>query len=104
MHRLAGGETAGRDGERDLPDLGQRRKERPRVEVRLSDGATITADAVVLAAPLGGRLIGKVKPSYVIFASTIVAGVGMYLFTYIDPRSTAINIIVPLMVMAFGRR
>ncbi len=60
------------------------------------------AAALMVAAPLGGRLIGKVKASYVIFASTLVAGIGIYLFSYIDPRSTAIDIIIPLMIMAFG--
>jgi DHA2 family multidrug resistance protein len=60
------------------------------------------AFAMVLAAPFGGRLIGKVKPSYVIFASTFVAGIGLFMFSYIDPRSTAIDLIIPLMVMAFG--
>ncbi len=60
------------------------------------------AIALMAAAPIGGRLIGKVKPSYVIFASTFVAGIGIFLFSYIDPRSTAVDIIIPLCVMAFG--
>ena len=60
------------------------------------------AAALMLAAPLGGRLIGKVKPSYVIAASTFVAGIGLFMFSWIDPRSTAIDLIIPLMVMAFG--
>jgi EmrB/QacA subfamily drug resistance transporter len=60
------------------------------------------AIALMIAAPLGGRLIGKVKPSYVIFASTFVAGVGMFFLGYIDPRSTALDIIIPMCIMAFG--
>ena len=60
------------------------------------------AAALMVAAPLGGRLIGKIKASYVIFASTFVAGIGIYLFSYIDPRSTALDLIIPLMIMAFG--
>jgi nitrate/nitrite transporter NarK len=60
------------------------------------------AIALMVAAPLGGRLIGKVKPSYVIFASTVVCGIGMFLLSYIDPRSTAVDIIIPMCVMAFG--
>jgi EmrB/QacA subfamily drug resistance transporter len=60
------------------------------------------AAAMMLAAPFGGKLIGKVKPSYVIAASTFVAGIGLFMFSYIDPRSTAIDLIIPLMVMAFG--
>ena len=47
-------------------------------------------------------MIGKVKPSYVIFASTLVAGIGMFLLSYIDPRSTALDLIVPLCILAFG--
>jgi DHA2 family multidrug resistance protein len=60
------------------------------------------AAAMLLAAPFGGKLIGKVKPSYVIFASTFVAGLGLFMFSWIDPRSTAIDLIIPLVVMAFG--
>lgn len=60
------------------------------------------AIALMAAAPLGGRLIGKVKPSYVIFASTFVAGIGMYMLAGIDARWTALDIIFPLCVIAFG--
>ncbi|HUC89092.1 MAG TPA: MDR family MFS transporter [Candidatus Paceibacterota bacterium] len=60
------------------------------------------AAAMMLASPLGGMLTGKVQSRYVIFASTIVASVGIFLFTGLDPRSTAIDIIIPLTVMAFG--
>ncbi len=57
---------------------------------------------IMLAAPFGGRLVGRVKPAYVIFASTFVAGIGMYLLSYIDARSTALDIILPLCIMASG--
>jgi len=60
------------------------------------------AAAMLIAAPFGGRLIGKVKPSYVIAASTFVAGIGLFMFSWIDPRSTALDLIIPLVVMAFG--
>ena len=60
------------------------------------------AVALMLAAPIGGRLIGKVEPRYVIMASTFVAGVGLYMFSRLDPRSTALDIIIPLFIMAFG--
>jgi EmrB/QacA subfamily drug resistance transporter len=60
------------------------------------------AVAMMVAAPLGGRLIGKVKPSYVIFVSTFAAGIGMFLLSYIDAASTAIDIALPLSIMAFG--
>ena len=58
--------------------------------------------AMMVAAPLGGRLIGKVKPSYVIFVSTFVAGTGMLLLSLIDAGSTAIDIAIPLAIMAAG--
>jgi DHA2 family multidrug resistance protein len=60
------------------------------------------AVALMIAAPIGGRLIGKVKPSYVIFVSTFFAGVGMYLFTGIDPRGGAWQLMTPLIVTAFA--
>ena len=60
------------------------------------------AGALMLAAPLGGSLTGKISSRYVIFASTLVAAVGLYFFSWLDPKSTAIDIIVPLAIMAFG--
>lgn len=60
------------------------------------------AAAMMIASPIGGMLTGKVKSKYVIFASTIVASIGIFLFTFLDPRSTAIDIIIPLSIMAFG--
>ena len=60
------------------------------------------AAALMLAAPIGGALIGRIEARYVIFASTIVAAIGIYLFTFLDPKSSAIEIIIPLTVMAFG--
>ena len=60
------------------------------------------AAAMMLAAPLGGTLTGKVKAKYIIFASTIVASIGIFLFTGLDPKSTALEIIIPLTIMAFG--
>lgn len=60
------------------------------------------AIAMMVAAPIGGRLIGKVKPSYVIFASTFVAGIGMLFLGAIDPHSTILDISLPMSLMAFG--
>lgn len=61
------------------------------------------AVALMIAAPIGGSLTGRVKPAYVIAASTAVAAVGLYLFAFfIDVRATAIDIMFPLFVMAFG--
>jgi len=60
------------------------------------------AFVMMIAAPLGGNLIGKVQARWIIMISTFVAGIGFYLFSYLDPRSTAIDIIIPMSVMAFG--
>ena len=60
------------------------------------------AAALMLGAPIGGSLTGRVKPSYVIAASTFVAAVGIYWFSYLDPKSTGIDIMIPLAIMAFG--
>lgn len=78
-------------------------------ETYLGDSATQTgllfvplAIALMVAAPLGGQLVGKVKPSYVIFASTLLSGVGIYLLSYIQAASTALDIIVPMCIMSFS--
>src|ERR1035437_1825704 len=60
------------------------------------------AIAMMVASPLGGMLTGKVQTRYIIFVSTLVASIGIFLFTRLDPRSTALDIIIPLGVMAFG--
>ncbi len=61
------------------------------------------AAAMLLASPIGGSLVGRVKASYVIAFSTFVAALGLYLFAvFIDVRATAIDIMFPLFVMAFG--
>jgi EmrB/QacA subfamily drug resistance transporter len=60
------------------------------------------AAALMLAAPIGGALIGKMQSRYVIFASTLVTALGLFLFSHLDPRSTALDLMIPLCVMAFG--
>ena len=57
---------------------------------------------MVLSAPLGGALTGKIKAKYVIFVSTLVASIGLYLFHFLDARSGYLGVIVPLSIMAFG--
>lgn len=59
------------------------------------------AFAMMLGAPLGGRLTGKVEPRYVIALSTLIASIALYWFSFLDPRSTALDIILPLSLMAF---
>lgn len=58
--------------------------------------------SLMIAAPLGGRLIGKVQARYVMSLGTLVAAGGLFLFSYLDPRSTPFAIILPLSIMAFG--
>ncbi|MBV9159530.1 MAG: DHA2 family efflux MFS transporter permease subunit [Candidatus Kaiserbacteria bacterium] len=61
------------------------------------------AGALMLAAPLGGALVGRVKASHVIAISTFIAAFGLYLFAaFIDVRATAFDIMFPLFIMAFG--
>jgi DHA2 family multidrug resistance protein len=60
------------------------------------------AFCLVSGAPIGGSLVGKIQARYVIMVSTFIAGIGLYLFSFIDPRSTAMDLIIPLGVMAFG--
>jgi len=60
------------------------------------------AAALMVGAPLGGRYSGKIQPKYVIAASTAVAAVGLYVFSFLDPRSSSLDIIIPLSIMAFG--
>ena len=60
------------------------------------------AFALMIAAPLGGRLVGRVRPSYVIFASTLATGLAMLLLSGIDARWSALQLALPLSVLAFG--
>ncbi|MBU6390153.1 multidrug efflux MFS transporter [Patescibacteria group bacterium] len=60
------------------------------------------AAGLMIAAPLGGRLTGRSDTRVVIFASTAVAAIGLYLMSFLDARSSAWDIMIPLAVMAFG--
>src|SRR3984957_4416200 len=78
-------------------------------ETYLGDSATQTgflfiplALSLMVAAPLGGRLIGKVRPGVVIFFSTFFCGIGIFFLSYIDAASTPIDIIIPMCIMAFS--
>jgi DHA2 family multidrug resistance protein len=57
---------------------------------------------MMVAAAIGGNLTGKIKSRDVIFISTFIAGLGIYLFSSIDVRSNALDIIWPMSIMAFG--
>lgn len=58
------------------------------------------AFGLLATAPFGGMLTGKVEARWVIFASTVGAAGSIYLFSWLDPKSTALDIIVPLTLMA----
>jgi len=58
------------------------------------------AFGLLLTAPFGGMLTGRVQARYVIFASTALAGIAIFFFSYIDPRSTALALMIPLAGMA----
>jgi EmrB/QacA subfamily drug resistance transporter len=60
------------------------------------------AAAMVAAAAIGGRLVGKFKAKYIIFSSTLVAALGIGIFSSIDARMTAWDLMWPLALMAFG--
>ena len=61
------------------------------------------AAGFMISAPLGGKLIGKIKPNIIIFISTLGAAFGIYLFSVLlDPRSGALDIIIPLSIMALS--
>ena len=60
------------------------------------------AAAMMIASPIGGALTGKFESRYIIFVSTIVASIGIYMLSFLDAKSTAMDIMIPLSVMAFG--
>ena len=60
------------------------------------------AVALMAGAPIGGALMGRVKSKYVIFWSTIVASLGLYLYTHLQPTTTAVELMWPLAILAFG--
>jgi len=60
------------------------------------------AFGMMVAAPLGAQLVGRVRPNIVLFASTLVAAVGLLLFIGLDPRSGPLDIVIPILIMAFG--
>ena len=57
---------------------------------------------MVISSAIGGTLTGKVAPRYILFTSTMIAAIGVYCFSFLDPRSTIYAVIWPLSLMAFG--
>jgi DHA2 family multidrug resistance protein len=60
------------------------------------------AFGMMIAAPIGASFIGKIQPRWVIAVSTVWSGLGLLMFSKIDIRSTPMDIILPLSIMAFG--
>lgn len=60
------------------------------------------AICMVISAALGGNLTGKVKSKYVIYISTTIAALGLSLFAFLDPKSGALGVVIPLCIMALG--
>ncbi|VAW31897.1 hypothetical protein MNBD_CPR01-240 [hydrothermal vent metagenome] len=60
------------------------------------------AVSLMIAATLGGRLVGKIESRYVIFVGTIIATLGIFSLTYIDPRSGPLAIMIPMSILAGG--
>jgi DHA2 family multidrug resistance protein len=58
--------------------------------------------AMMVSSAIGGSLTGKFESRYIIFVSTIIAALGTFMFVGVDAKSTALDLIIPLMVMAFG--
>ncbi len=58
---------------------------------------------MMAVAPFGASMTGKVSARYVIAGSTLVASLGLFLFyVFLDPRSSALDIIIPLSIMSVG--
>ena len=60
------------------------------------------AFGLMLLAPIGAGLVGKVEPRIVIAVSTLVAAAGMLMLMGLDPRSGPLDIMIPILVIAGG--
>jgi len=56
---------------------------------------------IPIAAAIGSRFAYSVEPRWVIFVSTAGAAIGFYLLSFLQATTTAIEIMIPLVVMAF---
>src|SRR5262249_50423800 len=56
---------------------------------------------IPIAAAIGARFAYRAPPRWVIFISTLGASFGFFFLSYLDPRSSALDIIWPLTLMAF---
>ncbi len=57
---------------------------------------------LMIAASIGGRLTGKIEDRVIIVGGTLIAALGLSLFIFLDSRSSAWAIILPMSIMSFG--
>ncbi|MEI8230410.1 MAG: MDR family MFS transporter [Candidatus Peregrinibacteria bacterium] len=60
------------------------------------------AAALMIGAPIGGHFTGRVQSRLIIAASTLIAAIGLWMFLSLDPRSGPLDIVLPIIVLAFG--
>lgn len=58
--------------------------------------------ALFIFSPLGARLASKIQPRYVVSAGILIATFGMWLFSGLDPRTSGVELALPLFVFAMG--
>ncbi|MDE2213384.1 MAG: DHA2 family efflux MFS transporter permease subunit [Patescibacteria group bacterium] len=58
--------------------------------------------AIPVAAAIGSRFAYHIEPRWVIFGSTVFSALGFFFLSYLDPASTALEIMLPLGAMAFA--
>jgi MFS family permease len=60
------------------------------------------ATALFIASPLGGALSGRFGSRYVVATGIAIATFGIYLFSGLDPKTTQLELAIPLFVFAMG--
>ena len=60
------------------------------------------AFAMVIASPIGGQFNKPKQVPWIIAISTLIAMLGMSMFTGLEAKSTKLDIILPIVIMAFG--
>lgn len=60
------------------------------------------AAAMMIASPIGGQFNKPKQVRWIIFISTVIAMLGMSMFTGLEAKSTKLDIIIPIVIMAFG--
>jgi len=57
---------------------------------------------LIIGALFGAKLMNKIRPGKVIAIGTLIAAAGFSFLTLLDPRSSALNIIIPLSLVTLG--